>query len=68
MFNIPIDLDLEQHSSTRRKRARVEDSTDDGKASTCVIRLTLLSLIDLNSQNGIYIFKHVCFTSLLTCQ
>ena len=56
MFN--IDLDLEQQSSTRRKRGRVKDSTDDGKASTCVIRLTLLPLIDLNSQYGIYIFKH----------
>ena len=30
MFN--IDLDLKQQSSNRRKRARVEDSTDDGKA------------------------------------
>ena len=30
MFN--IDLDLKQQSSNRRERARVEDSTDDGKS------------------------------------
>ena len=32
MCNIHVDLDLEQHSSNRRKRARVKDSTDYGKA------------------------------------
>ena len=34
MFN--IDLELKQQSSNRRKIARVEDSTDDGKAQIFV--------------------------------